>query len=72
MIFKRNKGVTLIALVLTIVLTIILAGITINSLSGNDNIVNGSKKISNENMGLVINSEQQINALYDELNPPNP
>lgn len=32
---KRNEGITLVALVITIIILLILAGITINSLTGN-------------------------------------
>ena len=35
---KRNKGITLIALVVTIVVLLILAGITINYVMGDNSI----------------------------------
>ena len=34
--FKRNKGITLIALVITIIVLLILAGVTINAIVGNN------------------------------------
>ena len=41
--FGSNKGITLIALVVTIIVLIILAGITIGTLTGNDGIIQRSK-----------------------------
>ena len=35
---KKNKGITLIALVITIIVLLILAGVTIASLSGDNGI----------------------------------
>ena len=32
---KKNKGITLIALVITIIVLLILAGVTINAIIGN-------------------------------------
>ena len=37
---KRNKGITLIALVVTIIVLLILAGISINMLTGQNGILN--------------------------------
>ena len=41
---KQNKGITLVALVVTIILIIILAGISINLLFGDSGIINKAKK----------------------------
>lgn len=38
--FKRNKGITLIVLVVTIIVLLILAGISINMLTGQNGILN--------------------------------
>lgn len=37
---KRNKGITLIALVVTIIVLLILAGVSINMLTGQNGILN--------------------------------
>ena len=37
---KRNKGITLIALIVTIVVLLILAGISVGALTGEDGIIN--------------------------------
>lgn len=41
---KKNKGITLIALVITIVVLIILAAISIGVLTGDNGIINNSQK----------------------------
>lgn len=50
-ILKQKKGITLIALVITIIVLLILAGISISMLSGDNGLLNkveSSKKITNE------------------------
>ena len=63
----KNKGITLIDLVITIVLILIMEGDTINSLSGSDSIIEGAKREKKRKEGLIENEEKQINGLYDEL-----
>lgn len=38
--FKKENGITLVALVITIVVLLILSGVAISSLTGNENIIN--------------------------------
>ena len=45
---KKNKGITLIALVITTIILLVLAGIAIASLGGNNGIVNRVKKAREE------------------------
>ena len=42
---KENKGVTLIALAVTIIIMLILAGVTISALTGNSGITKNAKKV---------------------------
>ncbi len=56
---KETKGITLIALVITIVVLLILAGVVIATLNGNDNII----KNANTAVGIYnekVNEEQGI------------
>jgi type II secretory pathway pseudopilin PulG len=46
---KENKGITLIALVITIIVLIILAGVSIAMLSGENGILNQASKASDYN-----------------------
>ena len=47
---KENKGVTLIALAVTIIVMLILAGVTISTLTGNSGVTSNASlsKIMNE------------------------
>ena len=45
---KNNRGVTLIALVVTIIVMLILAGIGINSVIGNKGIFSNAEKSKNQ------------------------
>ena len=55
---KRNKGITLIALVITIIVLLILAGITIASLSGENGILARAKEARDKTEIATI--EEQI------------
>lgn len=54
--FKRNKGITLIALVVTIIVLLILAGISISMLTGQNGILNRASEAKNLN-GIAQNGE---------------
>ena len=77
--FKETKGITLIALVITIIVLLILAGVTISALSGSNGIlINASKAIvetTNSNVAEAIKleySEYQIKRINAEasINEP--
>ena len=64
---KNNKGVTLVALVVTIIVLIILAGISINLILGDNGIITIAKK-AKENIELAkIEEETELNELYTQL-----
>ena len=46
---KKNKGITLIALVITIIVLLILAGVTINAIVGNQSSMEKAKEARTEN-----------------------
>ncbi len=41
---KKEKGITLIALVITIIILLILAGVTIVTLTGDNRVINKSRR----------------------------
>ena len=43
-ILKKNKGITLIALVITVIILLILAGVAINLIMGQDGLLNKAKQ----------------------------
>ncbi len=69
-IFSKNKknGITLIALVVTIVILLILSGVTINMLLGEDGIIRTAQEAKNTWEGAVANEQQEIHNLVNELN----
>ena len=54
---KGNKGITLLVLVITIIILLILAGITINAITGNNGIIGNAGKAKEE---TEIADEKQI------------
>ncbi len=65
---KENKGITLVALVVTIVILLILAGVTLNITLSNDGIFNKAKKATKE---YQIASEREYieqNVLLYQMN----
>ena len=64
---KKQKGITLVALVVTIIVLIILAGISINLILGDNGIITIAKK-AKENIELAkIEEETELNELYTQL-----
>ena len=62
---SRNKGITLIALVITIIVLLILAGISISMLSGENSILKraGESKDSTE----IAQEKENITLAYNSL-----
>ena len=65
---KRKQGITLIALVVTIVILLILSGITINMLLGEDGIIRTAQEAKNTWEGAITNEQQEIQNLVNEFN----
>lgn len=62
-----SKGITLIALVVTIVILLILAGVTITFVLGEDGIINMAKKAADETKNAAENEQKSFNELMGEL-----
>ncbi len=64
---KKNTGVTMVSLVVTIIILIILAGISINTLIGDNGIITKAEQ-ARENVLLASQEEQEaLNQLYWEM-----
>ena len=61
---KNNKGITLVALVITIIVLLILAGVTIASLSGDNGILTRGKEA--KQMDELGQAKDQINLMANE------
>ena len=75
---NRNKGITLIALVITIIVLLLLAGISISMLAGNNSILNraGQSRVANAlgtgkdavNMAVMAAVQDYYQSVYDGQN----
>ena len=63
-IFKSTKGITLIALVVTIIILLILAGVSIAMLTGNNGILTQGKRAKEEQAHAAV--KEGIMLLYNE------
>ena len=64
---SKENGITLIALVITIVLLIILATITINNAFGENGLIEKTKQAKQMTEEAVKNEQQQLNSLFDSF-----
>ena len=64
---KQEKGITLIALVVTIVVLLILAGVSLNALFGNSGIIEKAKEAQNKMDKATENDQKQIGELTNWL-----
>ena len=64
---SKHNGITLIALVVTIVVLLILAGVSINALIGNTGLINKAKGAQNEMNQAVQNDLEGLNSLSNWL-----
>lgn len=62
---NRNNGITLIALVVTIVVLLILAGTSISMLSGDNGIITQANNAKLENRGATV--EERVNLWKIEI-----
>ena len=64
---KETKGITLIALVITIVVLLILAGVVIATLNGNDNIIKNANTAVGKYNEKVNEEQGVLNTLEEKL-----
>ena len=62
---RAEKGITLIALVVTIVVLLILAGVSINAIFGQDGIIQKAKDAQNKMDQATQNDLDSINGLNE-------
>ena len=65
---NNTNGITLITLVITIIVLIILAGVSIDMIIGDNGIITQAQKAGRETANATIASEEEINALIEEMN----
>ena len=62
---KQEKGITLIALVVTIVVLLILAGVSISLVINNNGVISRAKEAKNRYAEAQTNEEKQLNEVSD-------
>ena len=62
---KQEKGITLIALVVTIVVLLILAGVSISLVLNNNGVISKAKDAKNQYAGAQTNEEKHFNEVTD-------
>ena len=65
---KKKNGITLIALVITIIVMLILAGVTISVLIGQGNIIENSKNAVGKYNNRVIEEQEILNEVIEYIN----
>ena len=66
--YKRNRGITLIALVITIIVLLILAGVSIAMLTGENGILTQAEKAKTETENAQATEEDRLDEYEDFIN----
>lgn len=64
---KSNAGITLVALVVTIIVLIILAGVSISLVLGNNGIIQRARAGRNNYVAAAEEEDQDLEDLKDEM-----
>ena len=64
---KNEKGITLVALVVTIIVLIILAGVSINALIGENGLISRAKLAKEQYTNATIDEQEKLNELEAQL-----
>ena len=67
MLKNKNRGITLVALVITIIILLILAGISISALT-NQGLFGKAKEAKEKSKQAEVNQAKTLNEYEDELN----
>lgn len=65
---KEQKGITLVALVITIIILLILAGISIATLTGENGLFSRAKQAKNEYENAQNTENKALNSYTDAMN----
>lgn len=69
---KNQNGITLVALIVTVILLVILTGVTVNTLVGDNGILTASKESKNAYESQLLNKQYEMNdtrSRVDQMNP---
>ena len=62
---KKQKGITIIALVITVILLIIVTAITINAIVGDDGLINVAEETKEQTSQTRDETQSKLNEIYD-------
>lgn len=65
---KKQNGITLVALVITIIVLLILAGVALATLTGNDSIMNNAQNAVDKYNNKAIDTQNFLNDVESMLN----
>ena len=65
---KEKRGITLVALAVTIVVLLLLSAVTITFVLGEDGIINKAKEAANSMNNAFANDQASLDSLFNELN----
>ena len=65
---RNERGITLVALVITVVIMIILAAVTINVTLGDNGIVEQTREAASATINSTTYEQQQIANLTEQIN----
>ena len=68
---RKQRGITLIALVVTIIILIILSGVSINLVLGENGIITIAKRAKENTELAKVEEEKELNELYTQLEAEN-
>ena len=71
-ILNKNEAITLVSLIVTIIVLIILAGVSINLILGDNGIVTIAKRAKENTELAKVREETELNELYTQLETENP
>lgn len=64
---KEQKGITLVALVITIIILLILAGISIATLSGDNGLFNRARQAKNNTLDAQNRENEALNSYNNAI-----
>ena len=65
--YRKNKGITLVALVITIIILIILATVAINFAFGNNGLITQAERARDMAANSTVQEQTAMNSMVDEL-----
>ena len=66
-LLAKNTGITLVALIITIIVLLILAGVAISALAGDNGLIEKAKQVAGEYKNASGEEVNDVNGIFDRL-----